>query len=178
VPTGWIIGGVAVVAVAVAALVWSAREPEPAQPVVPTSAAPSIVAPPSAPSSAPPGEPASSEAMPPALSVPSATPARVDAPRAAPPRESNLAEESALISRARTELASSPAQTLATIDDHARRFPRGELAAEREYLRVSALRRLGRNDEARTRGQRYLTLFPTSPYASSVRTILRELGEP
>lgn len=89
-----------------------------------------------------------------------------------------LAEESALIGRARANLASSPGLTLAAVDEHARRFPRGELAPEREYLRVSSLRRLGRNDEARARGRGYLSTYPSSPYAPSVRRILAELAAP
>jgi len=64
------------------------------------------------------------------------------------------------------------------VADHAKRFPRGELAPEREYLRVKALRRLGRTNEARDRAKAYLATFPTSPYAPAVRSLLTELGDP
>jgi len=185
VPTAWVIGGVAVVAVAVAALAWNARAPEdPVKPRTP-SATPTIVVAPTATAA-----PAPSEVALPIVSAipqdaprsssrprPSAAPS-TPAPAASASEGTNLAEESVLVARARTNLAPRPAAALDAVEDHARRFPRGELAAEREYLRVSALRRLGRNDEARTRGQRYLTAFPTSPYTSAVRTILTELGEP
>ena len=188
VPSAWVIGGVAVVAVAVAALALSARTPvKPRSPAVPSAtAAPQLVATPTVPApveTAPPAPSASAEPAetPRSSSAPRspAAPAATGAsPSASARAAGNLAEESALVGRARTNLASSPALALAAVDEHARRFPRGELAAEREYLRVSALRRLGRKDEARTHGQRYLTLFPTSPYTSAVRTILAELGDP
>jgi hypothetical protein len=91
---------------------------------------------------------------------------------------SDLAAENTLIGRARASLATSPAASLAAVDEHARRFPRGELAPEREYLRVSALRSLGRHDEARTRARSYLATYPKSPHAAAVRSILAELGSP
>lgn len=86
-----------------------------------------------------------------------------------------LANESALIGRARSEVASDPSSSLAAIDEHARKFPQGELTPEREYLRISALHRLGRDGEARTRGRAYLVRFASSPYAPVVRKLLVEL---
>jgi hypothetical protein len=194
----WIAGAVAVVAVTIAAIVWATRpaEPPPTRPTIALSTSSGV------PAAPPPASVSAVTAAPPALSaaaVSSSLPApegvTVHAPR--PPavsalpaaasalpsaatsaaETSNLAEESALIGKARAELVANPAAALAEVDEHARRFPRGELGPEREYLRVSALRRLGRNEEARSRGERYLTLFPTSPYAASVRTILAELGD-
>jgi len=186
VPAAWLIGGVAVVAVA--ALAWNARAPENSAKQGAPSATPVVVVGPSRAAAS--VAPTPSEVALPVVSAfpeaplrpsprqkPSAAPS-TPAPLANAVAESNLAEESTLVARARANLAPSPAASLDAVEEHARRYPRGELAAEREYLRVSALRRLGRNDEARTRGQRYLTAFPASPYTSAVRTILTELGEP
>jgi hypothetical protein len=80
-----------------------------------------------------------------------------------------------LIEKARGSLDANPAVALAGIDEHARRFPRGQLAPEREYLRVRALRRLGRVDEAKARARAYLVTFPSSPHTAAVRKILSEL---
>src|SRR5262249_8668637 len=55
-----------------------------------------------------------------------------------------LAQEVALLDRARAALASSPAQALALADEHAARFPHGKLGMEREMVAIDALRRLGR----------------------------------
>jgi len=149
-----------------------------------TPATSSVTAP-SAPSSpltppTPAEPPASAEAVPPAARscAPIAAPTRPVAGRApGDAREGDpLAAESALVTRARQALASDPAAALAAVDEHARRFPRGELAPEREYVRISALRRLGRTDEVRARATRYLTTYGSSPYAPAVRKILSEVG--
>ncbi len=79
-----------------------------------------------------------------------------------------------MIGRARSTLGSSPADTLAAVDDHARKFPRGALVSEREYLRISALRKLGRTDEAKTFAKRYVTSFPSSPQTPTVKKFLEE----
>jgi hypothetical protein len=64
------------------------------------------------------------------------------------------------------------------LDEHRRHHPRGELAAEREFLTIKALRRTGRVDEARERARSYPARYPTSPYTPSVQGILAELGGP
>jgi hypothetical protein len=92
------------------------------------------------------------------------------------PEGDTLAEENALVARARSTLAGDPAATLVAVGEHARRYPGGELAPERDYLRVSALRRLHRTGEAKARGRAYLVMYPSSPYAPAVRDILSELG--
>ena len=80
---------------------------------------------------------------------PSSMPSVTNGPKNEPSRASTkvtevgtLAEESALVGRARKALGTDPASALATVEEHARRFPHGELAPERDYVRVSALRRL------------------------------------
>jgi hypothetical protein len=140
--------------------------------VVPSASAPS-----------PTGTPAEQATSPAPSAAPEATvqakpKALPSAPSTKPVETATLSEESALVDRARANLGTNANDALAAIDEHARRFPRGELAPEREYLRISALRRLGRPDEARTRARKYLATYPSSSYVPSVRTILSELGGP
>jgi len=92
--------------------------------------------------------------------------------------ESSLAEESALVGKARGVLESNPQASLALLDEHRRRHPRGELAAEREFLSIKALRRVGRVDDARARARSYPARYPSSPYRPAVQSILAELGGP
>lgn len=178
-------------AIAVALIVWLARSETPRQPVpVPSSIDPGVMAsaaPPIAPlpittegASARPEEsamPAPSSAPVVAVSVPRAKPsssAGVAPSSAASSGGDTLAEESAIIGRARATLASNPSATLLAVDEHTRRFPRGELGSEREYLRISALRRLGRVDEAKTHAKSYLAKYPSSPQAPAVKIFLAE----
>jgi hypothetical protein len=86
-----------------------------------------------------------------------------------------LSREIALIDAARGGLEAAPAQSLAALDRHRREFLRGQLAAEREFLAVEALRRLGRLDEARRRAGALATQYPSSSYAARA---LRSLPPP
>lgn len=74
-----------------------------------------------------------------------------------------------MLLRARTLLPRDPAAALAILDDHERAFPRGQLADEREFMAVDALRRLGRRAEADARGEALLRRSPSSPYARVLR---------
>lgn len=102
--------------------------------------------------------------------------ASVAAPRAsragAPAPEDPVAEH-ALLAEARRSLSSSPAKALDLVLQHQRRFPRGELGLEREFLRIQALVRLGRGGEARAAGERFLRAFPRSAYAAEVERLTR-----
>jgi hypothetical protein len=86
-----------------------------------------------------------------------------------------LSAESVLISRARAATEASPGEALAALEEHARRFPRGVLAPERDYLAIKALHRLGRTAEARSRARDYAALHPSSPYVTAARSIASEL---
>lgn len=86
-----------------------------------------------------------------------------------------LDRELALIGAASAMQNSDPREALARYDQHAREFPRGQMAAEREFLAVSALHALGRDDEARDRGERLVAQHPSSPYASRARRLLDAL---
>jgi hypothetical protein len=67
-------------------------------------------------------------------------------------------------------------RALETIDRHTRRYPRGQLAPERESLRVRCLAALGRDDEARAAGERYLRRYGSTVFAAGVERALRRLG--
>jgi hypothetical protein len=74
-----------------------------------------------------------------------------------------LSQERELVDAARTALARGlPADALAAADRHARDFPRGQLAEEREVLAITALVSLGKNAEARARRARFVRDFPNS----------------
>lgn len=118
-----------------------------------------------------------------AIETPAPPPSPSDAPSASPPparraapeaRQSgdSLARELALVGRARTELASDPASALRALDEHARRFPDGKLAIERELLAVDALERLGRPADARARAARLLGRARGTIYEERVRSHL------
>jgi hypothetical protein len=94
-------------------------------------------------------------------------------PSAEPPR-STLVEERLLLDRARQQLASEePARALVFLEQHAKRFARGELTEEREAMRINVLVQLGRSEEAKTRGAAFATRFPNSIMGASVRSALK-----
>jgi hypothetical protein len=119
---------------------------------------------------------------PPTLSVDDlpAAPATVSAKRpeptpsasAAPDPALNERAEVALLDRAQASLPARPADTLATCDEHARRFPSGTLVQEREVLAIDALLRLGRRDEAEARAARFRQAFPRSGHLRRVEALL------
>lgn len=98
-------------------------------------------------------------------------PAPVEAPQpAAPSSPSTLAEEMRLLRSAQSALsAGDPETALARLAEHARRFPAGTLAEEREAARILALCRAERRGEARAAAARFLRERPTSPLAPRVR---------
>jgi hypothetical protein len=141
----------------------STAEPEP----------PSVVA----------AEPPVQVAVPPAMSPPPAAPAPSD--RAVPPRERvrasapvveieqppSLADEIAVLERARIALGQDdPQSALRILAEHERRFGHGTLVEERKVLRIVALcsgsdATLGR-EEART----FLASHPTAALAARIRS--------
>jgi hypothetical protein len=81
-----------------------------------------------------------------------------------------LAEELRLIRGAQGALATGKAESaLATLAEHAARFPKGVLAEERDAARVQALCALGRSLEARGVADRFLESWPHSAHAIRVR---------
>lgn len=100
-------------------------------------------------------------------------PAPVEPPPPAQPASlpaSTLAAEVALLRSAQAALnGGDPETALARLGDHARRFPDGAMAEEREAARVLALCRAGRDDEARGAADRFLRERPQSPLVPRVR---------
>ena len=145
---------------------------EPASPLpAPAPAAASSAAPSMRPASTPRVEPA-------APSVPSAEP--ISPPRAAPapaPRGSSAApvvsaeEDATLLQQARSAVASNPARALMLTRDHEVRFADSPLVEERQALRIEALFRLGRREEALRALGAFEASFPRSPYRRRLQTL-------
>jgi hypothetical protein len=83
-----------------------------------------------------------------------------------------LAEEAALLDRARRALAADPALALRLSQTHAERFPHGQLLPASQVVAIDALRRLGRGDEARSQARRFLEAQPDSLYSDRVRKLI------
>jgi hypothetical protein len=86
-------------------------------------------------------------------------------PRASRPAtaQESYAAELGLLQRAQVAYAERDfAGALALVVEHARRFPNGRLAEEREALRVRSLARAGRNEEARRAASTFSARFPRS----------------
>lgn len=67
----------------------------------------------------------------------------------------NLDEEIRLMGEARRALSRGDAKkALAVLDEHKRRFPKGQLRSDREGSAITALCQLGREDAAQTRAKR------------------------
>jgi hypothetical protein len=97
----------------------------------------------------------------------------VEVPPISPPRASDsLAEEAALIERARAALASRPAESLARTEEHAARFPTGMLGMESELVAIDALTRLGRGAEAHARAEALLARARGGIYEARLRQLL------
>ena len=106
---------------------------------------------------------------------PPATPGRSDVsnnrPRKRDPQpERDQPDEISLIASAERELRKGDARgALRLVRKHEKRFATGALAQEREKVRVVALCRLGRRDEAQRASDRFLERWPRSPYEDIVR---------
>jgi hypothetical protein len=91
----------------------------------------------------------------------------------------DLAAEQALLADARAAMQSSDAvRALAILDDHARRFPRGQLAEERDAVRVAALWRAGDHDAARRRADEFARRHPDSLFLPSVQRAVTDPAAP
>jgi hypothetical protein len=69
-------------------------------------------------------------------------------------------------------LDSDPAGALKLTEEHARRFPSGTLAPEREVLAIEALARLGRSPEARQRLDALRARFPNATNTARLETLI------
>lgn len=59
-------------------------------------------------------------------------------------------------------MASDPKRALALTREHARRFPEGILAQEREVIAIEALKRLGKASEVESRVEQFKKSYPGS----------------
>jgi hypothetical protein len=134
------------------------REPAPVPPLLP--APPEPVPPPPAPSPQ-----LKSPAPPkhiPATKAPASPVEHVSPPPVLSPTVP-LGSERALLERGRTALTRKDAAgALAAAEEHAARFPKGELVQEREALRIEALLMADRNGEARAAFDDFRRAFPES----------------
>lgn len=83
-----------------------------------------------------------------------------------------LAGEAKLLNQAHAAMASDPRKAYEFANEHARRYPHGQLAAERELILVQALVKLGRLREAEARGSALRKSSPSSIYGERLDTIL------
>ena len=122
----------------------------------------------SAPASMPTRRPEAPMAMAPEEPTATANENRSPPPRRspAPPRRVAPAAPAAEIGMLETARAAIErgafAPALAALGEHARRFPTGHLAEEREALRIRALTGLGRRTEARRAAEAFRARFPHS----------------
>jgi hypothetical protein len=92
--------------------------------------------------------------------------------RAARPRES-YAAELRLLQRAQAAYAGGDfADAMGVLAEHARRFPKGRLAEERDALRVRALVGAGRTPEARRAAAAFANRFPRSVLLPRLKEML------
>lgn len=145
--------------------------PSPAKPRVrEDAAAPAVIPPPiDAPAIAPPIEitPVQPEAIPAERPrKPRAAPVVVPPPAA----ESSLERERALVAASQAALADGRStRALDLLDQHARSFPHGVMAEDRDALRVVALCAAGRADDAAEQRTKFFRRWPKSLHASRVR---------
>ncbi|HSO40592.1 MAG TPA: hypothetical protein VLT33_49030, partial [Labilithrix sp.] len=99
--------------------------------------------------------------------------APVTTPAGARPAGDSLAAERALLDPARTALGRGDgASAMNAARKHEAAFRNGALTEEREAIAVQALVRLGRSEEARLRGERFLVRYPGSVLAPAVKAAL------
>jgi hypothetical protein len=87
----------------------------------------------------------------------------------------SLSREIPLIDAGRSDLAAAPSRALAALETHRREFPRGQLAAEREFLAVQALLQMNRVADAKKRAGELATRFPTSSYAARASRLIEDV---
>jgi hypothetical protein len=96
----------------------------------------------------------------------------------APPAPTDTDDELRLVGAAQRALPRDPALALALAREHARRFPDGVLAQERDAVAISALWETGRHEEAQERARQFLDEHPRSTYVGRMREIVRQSESP
>lgn len=95
--------------------------------------------------------------------------------KAEPPSVEDVRAEASLVDRAKRSLAGAPSMALELTDEAKRDFPNGMLVEEREAIAVQALAKLGRTEQAKQRGERFLSRYARGAHASAVRSALDAL---
>lgn len=95
--------------------------------------------------------------------------------KAETPSVEDVRAEASLVDRAKRSLASAPSMALELTDEAKRDFPNGMLVEEREAIAVQALAKLGRTEQAKQRGERFLSRYARGAHASAVRSALDAL---
>jgi hypothetical protein len=109
-------------------------------------------------------------------SVPALAPSAPPRPKPVVSSDTPSAEsEVQMLKRAQDALRTDPARALAACNEHAARYPRGDLAQEREVLAVDALTRLGRNDQAVRRAQAFVAAHPDSSHRARLERLVGQL---
>jgi hypothetical protein len=121
-----------------------------------------------APSSEQPANPVEATPAPAAASPPPAARAGNRLPSAGAREGSVALDEATILERARADLAANPAHALALTSEHAKLFPHGVLAQEREVIAIAALRRLGRTAAAEWRAEAFDRSYPHSAHQHTV----------
>jgi hypothetical protein len=94
-----------------------------------------------------------------------------EAPRAPEPI---APKELDLLMSAQDALEASPQRALGLLEEHARLYPSGNFAIERESLAIDALRKLGRISMAQARARAFIGRFPNAPSAKPLKRWLDE----
>lgn len=81
-------------------------------------------------------------------------------------------DELTLLQRARSALRDDASMALAIAEQHARDYPQGTFAQEREVLAINALLKQRRTAEAFARAERFIVAHASSPYAVQLRAML------
>ncbi len=84
--------------------------------------------------------------------------------------------ETQLIGRAQVLIHTHPQQALRLCEEHARRYPNGMLAQEREVLMVEALKRTGRDREAAEASEQLLQTNPDTAHRNKIKVLIGDGG--
>ncbi|MFT3925102.1 MAG: hypothetical protein QM778_21380 [Myxococcales bacterium] len=84
------------------------------------------------------------------------------------------AAELSILMRARRVLLADPGRTLELAEEHAREYPRGAFAEEREVLAIEALVRTGKQPAAAQRAQAFGKDFPKSTHRTRIQQLVTE----
>ena len=100
-----------------------------------------------------------------------------DAPEAKPAAPSDSEQkadpESEMLQSAREQLSSGNAAAALTSLEHMRkRFPKGNLAQDRELLRIEALKAKGQHGAAKTAARKFAKAHPNNPHLGDLESLL------